>query len=98
MLLMLRRVLPASQIFHASPLPASLGTNFLSPADHAHTQTFDEAAKLINQHEYGDGTAIFTRDRDAARELALEHRGWHGGRQRANPVPFAVHSFGGWKR
>lgn len=60
--------------------------------------TFDEAIKLINDHEYGNGTAVFTRDGDAAREFA---HGIEVGMVGVNvpiPVPLAFHSFGGWKR
>ncbi len=60
--------------------------------------TFDEAIDLINDHEYGNGTAIFTRDGDAAREFA---NGIEVGMVGVNvpiPVPLAFHSFGGWKR
>ena len=60
--------------------------------------TFDEAIKLVNDHEYGNGTAIFTRDGDAAREFA---NGIEVGMVGVNvpiPVPLAFHSFGGWKR
>jgi malonate-semialdehyde dehydrogenase (acetylating)/methylmalonate-semialdehyde dehydrogenase len=60
--------------------------------------TFDEAIKLINDHEYGNGTSIFTRDGDAAREFA---HGIEVGMVGVNvpiPVPLAFHSFGGWKR
>ena len=60
--------------------------------------TFDEAIGLINDHEYGNGTSIFTRDGDAAREFA---NGIEVGMVGVNvpiPVPLAFHSFGGWKR
>jgi malonate-semialdehyde dehydrogenase (acetylating)/methylmalonate-semialdehyde dehydrogenase len=60
--------------------------------------TFDEAIKLVNDHEYGNGTSIFTRDGDAAREFA---HGIEVGMVGVNvpiPVPLAFHSFGGWKR
>jgi malonate-semialdehyde dehydrogenase (acetylating)/methylmalonate-semialdehyde dehydrogenase len=60
--------------------------------------TFDEAVALINAHEYGNGTSIYTRDGDAAREFA---NGIEVGMVGVNvpiPVPLAFHSFGGWKR
>jgi malonate-semialdehyde dehydrogenase (acetylating)/methylmalonate-semialdehyde dehydrogenase len=60
--------------------------------------TFDEALKLVNDHEYGNGTAGFTRDGDTAR--AFMH-GVNAGMVGINvpiPVPVAYHSFGGWKR
>jgi malonate-semialdehyde dehydrogenase (acetylating)/methylmalonate-semialdehyde dehydrogenase len=60
--------------------------------------TYDEAVKLINDHEYGNGTAIFTRDGDAARELADKIEVGMVGINVPIPVPVAYHSFGGWKR
>ncbi|HET9019543.1 MAG TPA: CoA-acylating methylmalonate-semialdehyde dehydrogenase [Acetobacteraceae bacterium] len=59
---------------------------------------FDDALKLVNDHEYGNGTAVFTRDGDTAR--AFMH-GVQVGMVGVNvpiPVPVAYHSFGGWKR
>jgi malonate-semialdehyde dehydrogenase (acetylating)/methylmalonate-semialdehyde dehydrogenase len=60
--------------------------------------TFDEAVGLINRHEYGNGTAIFTRDGDAAREFASGIQVGMVGINVPIPVPLAFHSFGGWKR
>ncbi|MGA7116198.1 MAG: CoA-acylating methylmalonate-semialdehyde dehydrogenase, partial [Hyphomicrobium sp.] len=60
--------------------------------------SFDEAAKLINDHEYGNGTAIFTRDGDAARAFADKIEVGMVGINVPIPVPVAYHSFGGWKR
>jgi malonate-semialdehyde dehydrogenase (acetylating)/methylmalonate-semialdehyde dehydrogenase len=62
------------------------------------TETFDEAIKLVNAHEYGNGTAIFTRDGDAAREFANGIQVGMVGINVPIPVPLAFHSFGGWKR
>jgi malonate-semialdehyde dehydrogenase (acetylating)/methylmalonate-semialdehyde dehydrogenase len=59
---------------------------------------FDTAARLINAHEYGNGTAIFTRDGDAAREFASRIQVGMVGVNVPIPVPMAFHSFGGWKR
>jgi malonate-semialdehyde dehydrogenase (acetylating)/methylmalonate-semialdehyde dehydrogenase len=61
-------------------------------------ETFDEAIKLINDHEYGNGTSIFTRDGDAAREFANNIQVGMVGVNVPIPVPLAFHSFGGWKR
>ena len=61
-------------------------------------ETFDEAVKLINDHEYGNGTAIFTRDGDAARTFANRVKIGMVGINVPIPVPLAFHSFGGWKR
>ena len=61
-------------------------------------QSYDEAANLINTHEYGNGTAIFTRDGDAARTFADKIQVGMVGINVPLPVPVAYHSFGGWKR
>ncbi|WDR07180.1 CoA-acylating methylmalonate-semialdehyde dehydrogenase [Devosia rhodophyticola] len=59
---------------------------------------YGEAVTLINEHEYGNGTAIFTRDGDAAREFANNIEVGMVGVNVPIPVPVAYHSFGGWKR
>ncbi len=59
---------------------------------------FDYASQIINAHEYGNGTAIFTRDGDAAREFASRIQIGMVGINVPIPVPMAFHSFGGWKR
>ena len=61
-------------------------------------ESYDEAAHLINTHEYGNGTAIFTRDGDAARAFADKIEVGMVGINVPIPVPVAFHSFGGWKR
>ena len=60
--------------------------------------TYEHAVKLINAHEYGNGTAIFTRDGDAARSFADRIEVGMVGINVPIPVPVAYHSFGGWKR
>ncbi|RMB13036.1 malonate-semialdehyde dehydrogenase (acetylating)/methylmalonate-semialdehyde dehydrogenase [Eilatimonas milleporae] len=59
---------------------------------------YDEALKMVNDHEYGNGTAIFTRDGDAARDFANRVQAGMVGINVPIPVPVAHHSFGGWKR
>ncbi len=59
---------------------------------------FDAALDLIDRHEYGNGTAIFTRDGDAARQFAHRVQAGMVGINVPIPVPMAFHSFGGWKR
>ncbi|MBP2150389.1 CoA-acylating methylmalonate-semialdehyde dehydrogenase [Xanthobacter flavus] len=59
--------------------------------------SYDTAADLINKHEFGNGTAIFTRDGDAAREFAHRIKVGMVGINVPIPVPMAFHSFGGWK-
>jgi len=60
--------------------------------------SFDQAAKLVSDHEYGNGAAIFTRDGDAAREFSNRVQIGMIGVNVPIPVPMAFHSFGGWKR
>jgi malonate-semialdehyde dehydrogenase (acetylating)/methylmalonate-semialdehyde dehydrogenase len=62
------------------------------------TNNFEEALKLVNDHEFGNGTAIFTRDGEAAREFTNRVQVGMVGVNVAIPVPIAFHSFGGWKR
>ena len=59
---------------------------------------FDSAVKLVNDHEYGNGVAVFTRDGDAAREFVNRVQIGMVGVNVPIPVPMAFHSFGGWKR
>ena len=61
-------------------------------------KNFDDAAQLVNDHEYGNGAAIFTRDGDAAREFTHRVQAGMVGVNVPIPVPMAFHSFGGWKR
>ncbi|MCG6659505.1 CoA-acylating methylmalonate-semialdehyde dehydrogenase [Halomonas campisalis] len=64
----------------------------------ARAASFDEAVAMINDHEYGNGTAIFTRDGDAARQFCEQIQVGMVGVNVPIPVPMAFHSFGGWKR
>ncbi len=59
---------------------------------------FDDALKLVNDHEYGNGTAVFTRDGDTARAFMHGVQVGMVGINVPIPVPVAYHSFGGWKR
>ncbi len=58
---------------------------------------YGEAVDLINRHEFGNGTAIFTRDGDSARAFAHNIQVGMVGINVPIPVPMAFHSFGGWK-
>ena len=60
--------------------------------------SYEEALNLINAHEYGNGTAIFTRDGDTARNFCANVQVGMVGVNVPIPVPMAFHSFGGWKR
>ncbi len=59
---------------------------------------YQHALELINEHEFGNGTAIFTRDGDTARDFAEKVEIGMVGVNVPIPVPMAFHSFGGWKR
>lgn len=59
---------------------------------------FDAAIDLVNSHEFGNGTAIFTGDGDAARTYASKVQVGMVGINVAIPVPVPFHAFGGWKR
>jgi len=61
-------------------------------------KTMEEAMTLINDHEYGNGTCIFTRDGEAARYFSDNIQVGMVGINVPLPVPVAYHSFGGWKR
>ena len=59
--------------------------------------SYDEAIALINAHQYGNGTCVFTRDGEAARRFADAIEVGMVGINVPLPVPVAFHSFGGWK-
>ena len=61
-------------------------------------QNYEEAIALAMDHEYGNGTAIFTRDGDAARDFANRINVGMVGINVPIPVPLAYHTFGGWKK
>jgi malonate-semialdehyde dehydrogenase (acetylating)/methylmalonate-semialdehyde dehydrogenase len=61
-------------------------------------KAYDEALALANDHEYGNGVAIFTRDGDAARDFAAKVQVGMVGVNVPIPVPLAYYTFGGWKR
>ena len=61
-------------------------------------KNYEEALTLVNDHEFGNGAAIFTRDGDAARDFTSRAKIGMIGVNVPIPVPTAYHSFGGWKR
>jgi malonate-semialdehyde dehydrogenase (acetylating)/methylmalonate-semialdehyde dehydrogenase len=63
----------------------------------ARAASYAEAARIVGAHEHANGTAIFTRDGDAAREFAHQIEVGMVGINVPIPVPMAFHSFGGWK-
>jgi malonate-semialdehyde dehydrogenase (acetylating)/methylmalonate-semialdehyde dehydrogenase len=56
------------------------------------------ALKLVNEHEFGNGTSIFTASGEAARTFSQGVQAGMVGINVPIPVPMAFHSFGGWKR
>ena len=60
--------------------------------------TFAQALTLVNEHEFGNGAAIFTRDGNTARTFVAKVQAGMVGVNVPIPVPMAFHSFGGWKR
>ena len=60
--------------------------------------SYDEALRMTNEHEFGNGTAIFTRDGDAARDFAAKVQVGMVGVNVPIPTPMAYYTFGGWKR
>ncbi len=61
-------------------------------------QSFEEAIALVNRNQYGNGTAIFTRDGYSGREYSRAVQVGMVGINIPIPVPIASHPFGGWKR
>ncbi len=62
------------------------------------TENYEEALKIVDNHEYGNGVAIFTRDGDAARDFTARVNVGMVGVNVPIPVPLAYYTFGGWKR
>jgi malonate-semialdehyde dehydrogenase (acetylating)/methylmalonate-semialdehyde dehydrogenase len=60
-------------------------------------ENYEAALDMVNTHEFGNGTAIFTRDGDAARDYVSRVQVGMVGVNVPIPVPAAFHSFGGWK-
>lgn len=60
-------------------------------------KSYEEGLELINKHQYGNGTAIFTNDGGAARRFQNEVQVGMIGINVPIPVPTAYYSFGGWK-
>jgi malonate-semialdehyde dehydrogenase (acetylating)/methylmalonate-semialdehyde dehydrogenase len=84
------RVTPAMRIYQEEIFGPVL--SITRAPDYAH------ALRLCNEHEYGNGVAIFTRDGDAARDFAARVQVGMVGVNVPIPVPIAYHTFGGWKR
>ncbi len=61
-------------------------------------QNYDEALKLVNGHEFGNGTSIYTSDGEVSRHFTTNCKIGMVGINVPIPVPMAFHSFGGWKQ
>ena len=61
-------------------------------------KNFEEALALVNDHEFGNGVSVFTRDGDVGRSFSSKAKIGMVGINIPIPVPMAFHSFGGWKR
>jgi len=60
-------------------------------------KSYEEASALVNDHEFGNGTSIYTSDGDIARHFTTNSKIGMVGVNVPIPVPMAFHSFGGWK-
>ena len=83
------RVAPSMSIYQEEIFGPVLGVT--------RAKSFEEALALVNDHPFGNGCCIFTRDGDAAREFASRAKIGMVGVNVPIPVPLAFHSFGGWK-
>tara|TARA_B100000902_G_C27279745_1_gene900987 strand:- start:492 stop:1979 length:1488 start_codon:yes stop_codon:yes gene_type:complete len=61
-------------------------------------KNYDDALKLVNDHEYGNGTSIYTSDGEISRHFTTNSKIGMVGVNVPIPVPMAFHSFGGWKQ
>ena len=84
---------------HVTPAMEIYKTEIFGPVlSVVRAKTYEEALGLANDHEYGNGVAIFTRDGDAARDFAARVQVGMVGINVPIPTPLAYYSFGGWKR
>jgi len=86
-------------IDHVTPLMESYQAEIFGPVLQViHVETLQQAMQLIDDHEYGNGTCLFTRDGEAARYFSDHINVGMVGINVPLPVPVAFHSFGGWKQ
>jgi malonate-semialdehyde dehydrogenase (acetylating)/methylmalonate-semialdehyde dehydrogenase len=91
--------LGGSLLDHVSPTSRAYLEEIFGPVlSMVRVDTFAEALTLVNEHEFGNGTAIFTRDGNAGRTFLANVKAGMVGVNVPIPVPMAFHSFGGWKR
>lgn len=89
----------ATLIDYVTPTMVSYKEEIFGPVlQVVRSNSMEEAMQLINAHEYGNGTCIFTRDGEAARYFADHIQVGMVGINVPLPVPVSYHSFGGWKR
>ncbi len=96
-----RRLLPRAPASSTTSSPRCVSTRKRSsaPCSASSASTASKRpCELVNDHEYGNGTSIFTRDGDTAREFGRRVQAGMVGINVPIPVPMAFHSFGGWKR
>ncbi|WP_288481043.1 CoA-acylating methylmalonate-semialdehyde dehydrogenase [uncultured Deinococcus sp.] len=90
--------LKPSLIDHAAPGMKCYDDEIFGPVlSVTRVDTYEEALRLVNDNEYGNGTAIFTRDGGAARQFQFDCEVGMVGINVPIPVPVAYYSFGGWK-
>jgi malonate-semialdehyde dehydrogenase (acetylating)/methylmalonate-semialdehyde dehydrogenase len=90
--------LGVSLIDHVKPGMSSYDDEIFGPVlSVVRVDTYDEAVDLVNRHQYGNGTAIFTRDGGAAKQFQFDIKVGMVGINVPIPVPVAYYSFGGWK-
>ena len=91
--------LGATLIDKVTPEMASYKTEIFGPVLQVmRVKSMEQAMQLIDSHEYGNGTCIFTRDGEAARYFSDNIQVGMVGINVPLPVPVSYHSFGGWKR
>ena len=84
---------------HVKPAMRSYREEIFGPVlQMVRAESFDEAATLPSDHQYGNGVAIFTQSGRAARDFAAKVNVGMVGINVPIPVPVAYHTFGGWKR
>ncbi len=90
--------LGVSLLDHVTPGMRSYDDEIFGPVlSVVRVDTYDEAVDMINRHQYGNGTAIFTRDGGAAKAFQYDIKVGMVGINVPIPVPVAYYSFGGWK-
>jgi malonate-semialdehyde dehydrogenase (acetylating)/methylmalonate-semialdehyde dehydrogenase len=91
--------LGASLLDHVTPNMRVYQEEIFGPVlSMTRAENFAEALALVNDHEFGNGTAIFTRDGNTGRTFLAKVKAGMVGINIPIPVPMAFHSFGGWKR